>query len=123
MSYHKMTTIIGHKAGYVAPTAPVATMERHAQVEANRPHVVISVRAGHWKPERAVATARRMGIVGTIEITHSTGDLSGKGRGGYDRRWVGDERGFKSVDLTPAEKEYDDAADVNALYDEMECRP
>lgn len=118
MSYLKMTTIQGHKAGYVEPTAPPLTDERYKQVEANRPHTITSVRNGHWSPEMAVAAARRMGAVGAVTITHSTGDMSGKGRGGYDAKYVGDENEIKRVALSPAETEYDDADDVNAIYDD-----
>ena len=85
MSYHKMTTISGHKAGYVEPTAPLLSNERWAEIEANRPYTVHVTLHGHWKEQSARNYGRRLGIIGTICVRHSTADLSGKGRGGLDR--------------------------------------
>lgn len=87
MAYHKMTSISGHKAGYVAPTAPPMTNERFAQVDANRPFVYIDVRSGHWTPIKAAELARRHGVVGQIGVEWTTADMNGKGYGGIDRRF------------------------------------
>lgn len=45
---------------------------------------VSTARNGRWKPETAARVARRMGIVNACRLSHHTGDLSGKGRGGQD---------------------------------------
>ena len=67
MSYHKMTLVAGR-----------TSFGDHKN----------TVRAGHWKPAAMVRLARTMGLVGVAEAEHSTGDMSGKGRGGYDRNFV-----------------------------------
>lgn len=46
--------------------------------------------AGHWKPEKALAHARRHQFVGEVHITHSVYDNSGHGRGGNDGEWNAD---------------------------------
>lgn len=117
MSYHKMTTICGRRAGYIEPTAPVGTDERYAQIMTNHDQTVIAVLSGHWKPESALGYARRRGVVGPVEVTYSTADMSGKGRGGYDSALIVDESGSRPRPLTQAEREYDDAEDVHAAWD------
>jgi hypothetical protein len=122
MSYHKMTTIHGHKATYVEPTAPRGTDERWSQIEANQAAVYISVRDGHWKPLSAAKAARHSGVVGPVEVTYSTGDLSGRGYGGYDKKFsVSASDEVTEIPLSDYQVYYDDAGDVNELWDEAEA--
>ena len=122
MAYHKMTTIYGHKATYVEPIAPRGTDERWSQIEANQAAVYISVRPGHWMPLSAAKVARQSGVVGTVEVTYSTGDLSGRGHGGYDKKFnVSANDEVTKIPLSDYQVHYDDAGDVNALWDEAEA--
>ena len=120
MTYIKNSTIHGHKADYKPIVGDMD--DRYAQIEANRPYVVTTVRPGHWKPESALALGRKLGIVGPVEVTYSTADMSGKGRGGYDKKFTVDENGVTDVPLSDYERYYDDADDINDLYDEFEDR-
>lgn len=45
-------------------------------------------RRGRWTPERMAAAARKAGAIGDIEVTVTTIDLNGLGRGGHDARWL-----------------------------------
>lgn len=83
----------------------------------------VETRTGHWGPEAALRLARRRGAVGTADLTHSTGDTSGHGRGGYDRAYTLDESGCVRRPLTAYERDYDDGADVHDVCDEVEGRP
>ena len=49
---------------------------------------------GHWDVDKALKAARRSKILGTVTVTHNVIDTNGKGRGGHDGRWQGDEAGM-----------------------------
>lgn len=49
--------------------------------------------SGHWKPEKALAHARRLKFVGQVRIQHSVYDNSGNGRGGNDGVWETNDAG------------------------------
>jgi len=66
-SYHKFTIISGYDAA--------------------KQFQVLS-RPGHWKAESVKSAATKAGITGQVEFKHHTGDTSGHGRGGIDRRFV-----------------------------------
>ena len=76
--------------------------------------------SGHWKPDTALGAGRRMRIVGDVEVTHHTADMSGHGRGGYDRKFTVSEDGATDIPLSAAERDYDDAQDIHDIYDEAE---
>ena len=123
MTYHKMTTVSGHKAGYIEPTAPIGTDERYAQVRANSAFTFISVVRGHWKPAAALRLAQRSGVVSAVEVILSTADLSGHGRGGYDRAYIMQQDGTVAQrNLTGYEQGYSDADDIHEAYDAVEGR-
>ena len=105
MAYHKMTSISGHKAGYVAPTAPARTNERFLQTEKNRPFVYIEVRSGHWSPVKAAELARRAGAVGQVSIEWTTADTNGKGYGGIDQRFVVDGDAVTEIKVSPRQSQ------------------
>lgn len=67
MSFFKFTSLVGR--------------DRDGQI-------ITASRNGHWKPETAAKVAAAAGMVGAFEMRHSVGDLSGKGRGGHDGRFV-----------------------------------
>ena len=54
--------------------------------------------SGHWKPEAALRKARRCKIYGPVTISHEVIDQSGKGRGGHDGKWRGDETGLIKIE-------------------------
>ena len=67
--------------------------------------------------------ACKMGIVGTANAEHSTADMSGKGRGGYDANFAIDVASMTvtKAPLRPYQEsanDVGDADDVNAAYDE-----
>ncbi len=101
MSYHKMTCISGRDSAGAYKNA---------------------VFSGHWNPNSAARVATRMKIVGPIGVTHSTGDLSGKGRGGCDRKFTVENDVAVPVPLSAYERGYDDADDVNDAWDDLESR-
>jgi hypothetical protein len=105
MAYHKMTSIAGRKAGYVAPTAAPGTNERHAQGTANAPYVYTEVRSGHWAPAKAAELARRSGVVGPVTVEWTTADTNGKGYGGIDRRCVVDGDAVTDIQVSPRESQ------------------
>lgn len=123
MGYYKMTIVSGYKHGFIELTAPVGTNERHAQIKTNLTRYCVMVLRGHWNPASAAKAARRAGVVGNVSITHSTADMSGKGCGGYDAAFIVDADGaVRARPLSRYERDYDDGADVNAVYDAAEGR-
>ena len=66
-------------------------------VDANGSFKAISG-SGHWKPEAALRRARRCKIYGPVTIIHEVIDQSGKGRGGHDGKWKGDETGLTKIE-------------------------
>lgn len=101
MSYHKMTSIMGYDKNNKFTN---------------------TVRDGHWKPDTALVAGRAMGLVGRVEVKHSTGDTSGLGRGGNDRAFYVDDEDVTPRELTAFEKNYDDGQDVNDAWDNIESR-
>lgn len=45
---------------------------------------------GHWNIQSAIKRARNSKIEGQINIRHAVADMSGKGRGGHDGRYIVD---------------------------------
>lgn len=43
---------------------------------------------GHWNIRSAIKRARMSNLVGDIHVEHCVADMSGKGRGGHDGRWI-----------------------------------
>jgi len=62
--FHKMTTISGRDLWF---------------------HLKVTTRPGTWQPQAIINLAKKMDIVGKINVTFSTGDTSGKGRSGVDK--------------------------------------
>lgn len=97
MSLYKMTTI----SGLTADGAYRSTVVR-----------------GHWAPDAAARRARRMKIIGPVEVTWSTADLSGRGRGGYDRVFQVDGAG-NAIErpLSAYERACNARGDADDVYD------
>ncbi len=53
----------------------------------NKEHKCLVMR-GHWNIDSAITRARESGIVGEINIKHNVCDMSGRGRGGHDGRYI-----------------------------------
>jgi hypothetical protein len=75
-----------------------------------------TARSGHWSVASARRLAARLGLT-KASLSHSTSDMSGKGRGSDDGEW----------DLTTGRKisgykDRDDSGDIHDLCDEVEGR-
>ncbi len=100
MSYHKMTSISGYKQDG---------------------SYYITIRPGHWKPSSIERLVAKSGLVRDISADHSTADMSGKGRGGYDRRFAWQGGKIVPAPLAPYMRDFNeggDADDVNSAYDD-----
>jgi hypothetical protein len=98
--YLKTTAIVGYDTTDAGPPTGIERMqwgEKHGRIFHLR---------GHWKPDRALAYARRHRILSDVLITHTTADLNGKGQGGIDARWVATSDGdLTKVDVSEEEND------------------
>lgn len=100
MSYLKTTVIGGKTAGGAYKSAAFS---------------------GHWKPTAMLRKAGRMGLAVDVHGSHSTSDMSGKGRGSDDAEFTID-MASGTVTKVRGYRDYDDAADVHAICDATEDR-
>jgi hypothetical protein len=113
-NYLKTTSISGRDTDRDSPErAP--TLER---LEWFENHHVLLHRLGHRSPETALRAARHAGAIGSVEVTHKTLDLNGRGYGGIDRRFSVSESGVTEIhvsfeeDADEAEMQTDDYWEV-----------
>lgn len=85
MSIHRTTLISGLITD--EPKPDIRTDYAAYQAWSNRSLKILILR-GHWQPDAAARRGRRSGMIGEITIEHLVSDLSGKGRGGIDARFL-----------------------------------
>ena len=88
MAYSKKTYAYGKVVGSepkpnTTPFTDASFQAVDAWIMKNCKHLSF---AGHWSPEKVIAAATKRGVI-LEEITWQSIDLSGKGRGGVDRKF------------------------------------
>lgn len=123
MAYFTTTTIIGKISNEPKPArdpmAPDATHADYVAFSAWHARVLkISSMPGTWKPEAALRRARRLGIIGDVEILMRTGDTSGRGRGGIDAKYIATGCTITRIDVSAVESEEFAAEEAEFIHGE-----